>query len=131
MLLTKKDKALIKQWNELTRQLKDLKEKESKLRDQIFLKIFQNDKEGTREITFSDKVSLKCSQTYKRTIDALIFEEICYDLPNQYRESVARTEYILDKKVYDTLPQKVKDVFDDCLIVKPAKPSLKLITKED
>jgi hypothetical protein len=131
MLLTKKDKALIKQWDELTRQLKDLKEKESKLRDQIFSKLFDDDQEGTRELVFSDKVRLKCSQTYIRTIDSTIFEEICDDLPKQYRESVVRQKYNLNKTVYDALPQKVKDIFDDCLTVKPAKPSLKLITKED
>lgn len=131
MLLTKKDKELIKRWNELTKQLKDLKEKESKIRDQIFLKIFQKDQEGTREVTFSDQVSLKCVQTYTRLIDSTVFDEICDDLPKQYRESVVRQKYNLNKAVYDALPQKVKDVFDECLIVKPAKPSLKLITKEN
>lgn len=130
MLISKKDKELIKRWNELTKQLKSLKEKESKLRDQIFLKIFQNDKEGTREVIFSDKISLKCSQTYTRTIDSEIFEEICDDLPKQYRESVVRQKYNLNKAVYDALPQEVKDIFDDCLTIKPTKPSLKLVIKE-
>lgn len=131
MLLTKKDKELIKRWNELTKQLKDLKEKESKIRDQIFLKIFQKDQEGTREVIFSDQVSLKCVQTYTRSIDSTVFDEICDDLPKQYKESVVRQKYNLNKAVYDALPQKVKDIFDECLTVKPAKPNLKLITKED
>jgi hypothetical protein len=121
--------AMLSTWYKMAQELKKLKTKEILLRKDIFGKAFPDPKEGTNNYGLDDGYVLKGQYQLTRDIDEGAFnalkeklreEKINPDLLVQYKPSLV-------KKEYNKLTDEQKQLFDQCLIVKPGSPSLEIV----
>jgi len=124
--LTKKIKEKINEWNETTKQLKLIKSRESNLRDEIVDEVFPDRLEGTTRTELGAGFNLVVTQTYSRELDDSSFGEIFKRLPKGSKKKLIKTKVSLVKAAYDKLTSEERDIFDECITVKPNKPSLKI-----
>lgn len=121
------NKNLIKEWYEAQKNLDKWKNLESDLRDQVAKEFFDDAKEGTTKIPIDEDVTLVCDQRYNYTLDHDKVPTLLNKLPRGLKNTLVRKKFELVKKVYDIIDVQYKEIFDECLTVKPGKPQIKLV----
>ena len=113
----------IETWYALQKELARIKQAESVLREELFGELFgDHPPEGTHKHDLGDGFVLVGTQKYNRKIDVEILEK----LPATLAGKCVKTSFSLNKKAYDLLDKKDKDLFDECLVITPAKPAMKI-----
>lgn len=116
-------------WYKLSKELKALKVKESLLRKKIFHGAFPEPNEGTNSLVLTDGYCLKGKYTISRDIDigslgalkeTLRENKINVDILVNYKPSLVLREY-------RKLNEEERNLFDQCLIVKPGSPALEIV----
>lgn len=127
MLLTDNDKNLIKTWTTICERIRDLKSKETALRETLIEKYFPVLQEGTATLKLDEHYTLIANQSYNRKVNDELLDNVIRDLKSDVKKSeLVRTSVALIKKGYDKLDPVQKAVFATCLTISPAKPGLKL-----
>jgi len=117
------------EWYRLQDELKRIKASEMLLRQRIFGAYFPSPVEGTNSAPLADGWVLKGKHTINRDIDPGAlgamkeqFAEagISADALVQYKPSLVLKEY-------RTLTEEQRQLFDQCLIVKPGSPALEIV----
>jgi len=124
------------QWYELVDKLKKIKTAEMILRLKIFKHYFPEPKEGVNTFVLPDSYLLKGDYSYDRNVDeaALVTltpmlqdKGINLDVLIRRKPELALKEYrTLEKDQTEEGVQKLR-LFDQCLIIKPSTPSLKIV----
>lgn len=121
--------ADIAQWQELQKQLADLKQKESLMRDRIVRGLFAaNLKEGTNNFSLGNGYVLKGTHTITRTVDPAVLTTMWEHLKNQGVpvSALIKNKPELVKSEYSKLPEDLRHQFDQVLTIKPGSTSLKV-----
>lgn len=121
--------ADIAQWQELQKQLADLKQKESLMRDRIVRGLFAaNLKEGTNNFSLGNGYVLKGTHTITRTVDPAVLTTMWGHLKNQGVpvSALIKNKPELVKSEYSKLPEDLRHQFDQVLTIKPGSTSLKI-----
>lgn len=117
------------EWYRLQEELKKIKASEMLLRQKIFAAYFPSPKEGTNDAPLDDGYVLKGKHTINREVDPgalgalkdkLLEAGIKADALVQYKPSLVLKEY-------RTLTEEQRQLFDQCLIVKPGSPALEIV----
>lgn len=124
----KKLENLLPEWYLITKKIAPLRDSESAMRKSIFSMAFPEPKEGTNSLKLADGYVLKGVYGFNRKIDndvlTNIFEklteaEIPIDMLVKYKPEVKVT-------IYKELSEHQRKLFDECLTIEPASPSLKV-----
>lgn len=119
----------IQQWYVLQDQLKKLKASEMLLRTRIFKGLFPNPVEGTNSYPLPDQWVLKGGYKLTRNIDIgslqamrerFVAAGVRADSLVEYKPSLVLSEY-------RTLTEEQRQLFDQCLEIKPGSPSLEIV----
>lgn len=123
---TKKD---LEQWYELQKQISELKNKETLLRQKIFWFYFEDAKEGTNTYDLQDGFLLKGKRVVNRTLDYGVFQANVERFRNIgiTPEDLVRMKPELELKAYRGLTADQQKVFDECLVIKDGMPSLEIV----
>lgn len=123
---TKKD---LEQWYELQKQISELKNKETLLRQKIFGFYFEGAKEGTNTYDLQDGFLLKGKRVVNRTLDYGVFQANVERFRNIgiTPEDLVRMKPELELKAYRGLSADQQKVFDECLVIKDGMPSLEIV----
>lgn len=116
-------------WYEMAQQLKTLRAKEMTLRKKIFGNAFPDPKEGTNSYKLADGYMLKAQHKLDRSIDPGAFDAM-KDVLRKHEinpDSLVRYKPELVLREYRALGEKDRQLFDQCLIVKPGSPSLEIV----
>ena len=119
----------IEEWYKLQDQLKKLKASEMLLRQRIFRGLFPNPVEGTNSYPLPENWVLKAKYPITRNVDIGSFQAM--------RERFAAAGVLADSLVeykpslvlgeYRTLTEEQRQLFDQCLEIKPGSPSLEIV----
>lgn len=113
----------LKHWKQLCSKLKIMKEEEMELRKKIAAFYFQDPKIGTNTHK-QDGVVIKFKKSLNISVDAAVLPAVLKELPDDYEQHLVKYKPELMLKNYKTLPADSKAIFDECLIVKDASPSI-------
>ena len=116
--------------------LERAKEAESKLRDELVTELFSADKDaGSETIEIANGYALKATKKldYKLNnkngeVEALI-AVIGHDAVREMK--LIRWEPKLSETAYKNADPQTQKLFDDCLTIKPAKPSLEIVPPKE
>lgn len=116
-------------WYEMAAQLKKLKAQEILLRKKIFGAAFPDPDEGTNNYDLADGYVLKGKHTIQRDIDEGAFGALKEKLREEkiIPEDLVQYKPSLVKREYNKLTEEEKQLFDQCLIVKPGSPALEIV----
>jgi len=129
-MLTQDQKRTLYTWQLAKEALTSAKEQESAARDRAIDLIFPTRQEGATTIEITPTHSVTCTQPYTRSVDPDELKKVLKSFPRGSRKKLIKEKPTLIKKAYDALDTAGKTIFDDCLTVKPGKPSLKIVTKK-
>ena len=120
---------LLASWYEMADQLKSLRASEALLRKSIFKKAFPNPKEGTNKYELDDGYVLSGKYALTRSVDEGAYSSI---LDNLYEAKIKVDKLVkfkpsISKSEYSRLTDEQRDLFDQCLVIKPGSPSLDII----
>lgn len=135
--LSTRDQAII-EWRESAKVLARAKEKELELRKNALKECFDyedDDREGTQNLElgkgFKLKAVFKLNRTLDKDVDKVneVLDEIeKMDSEGKFiSERVVKFKPSLDKKEYDGMDEKYKEVLNEVLTMKPATPSLTFV----
>lgn len=117
-------------WYEMSKQLADLRVKESLLRKKVFGGLFPAPVEGSRNVhDLGNGYKLKATHVIQRDIDEGEFTARVPDFraagfdPNK----LVRRKPELIKSAYNELTAEQKNLFDFALIIKPGSPQLEVV----
>lgn len=130
-IITQKTKEIINAWHETTKQLAILKRKEADLRDELVEALFPNRLEGTTRRELGAGYDIVVTQRYSREIDESALRGVLRRFPKGAKKNLVKTSVSLIKKAYDALDAEHKAIFDECLTIKPQKPSLRIDEPKD
>lgn len=120
-------KELIR-WKEMADELRILRKAEMELRRTLFAHAFPNPTEGTNTLPLSRGWVLKGQYGLDRNIDEAALTTMLDDLREQeIPEDIVQRKPLLVKKVYNKLTDVQRQVFDQCLIIKPSSPSMEIV----
>lgn len=116
-------------WYEMSKTLKELKVSEILLRKKIFTSAFPNPEEGSNDFKLEDGWVLKGKFGLTRTIDEGAFNALREKLQqvNVNPDSLVQFKLTLVKSKYNKLTTEEQLLFDQCLVIKPATPSLEIV----
>lgn len=126
MILTKKTKQQVAEWKKIAEELKVLRKKESVLRDELVDTLAPNRTEGITEIELGYGYKLHITQPYIRDIDDELLVETKKKIKRSILNKLLRTKVSLNKKEYDNMDELTREIFNECIIVKPGKPQMKI-----
>lgn len=118
----------LKLWQEKVTELALLKEEETNLRKELFNLYFVDPQEGTNTVELSNDWVLKGTHKLTRKIQEDKLPEISKQ-PGMRAvlKNVLKYKPSLDKKEYEKLPDDKRNLFDNCLVISPAMPSLSIV----
>jgi hypothetical protein len=121
--------AMLSEWYKMAADLKILKAKESLLRKKIFDLAFDDPKEGTNNYDLADGYVLKGKHNINRDIDVGAFNALKEKLreDGMRPDDLVRYKPELAKAEYNKLTEDQKQLFDQCLIIKPGSPGLEIV----
>lgn len=119
------------EWHKLQEQLAELKDKEMNLRKQITDLYFDVQKEGTQKQALPSGWQLKAVIKYNYSIDAASLPAVLEKLPEGTADTLIKYKPEMSKSVYAKLKPEVRQIFDECLVIKPGAPSLELIAPKE
>ena len=111
---------LLEQEYELSAQLKELKEKESKLRREICLQLLEGKAAGTHKFEYPGLL-VKATKGYNYALDQEKLADIIDKLPADQYECL-NIKYALKMGEYKNLEDT--DMLDECITVSEAMPTL-------
>ena len=115
-------------WNEMVTELRVLRKAEMELRRAIFTTAFPDPVEGTNKLNLSQGWVLKGQYSLERTVDEAVLTTQLDELRQaQIPEDIIVRKPSLVKRVYNTLNDDQRLLFDQCLIIKPASPSMEIV----
>ena len=115
-------KAKVKEWIDLSAQLKEIKEREAELRKEIAEYILEDKKKGAKQGKISI-FTLKATGKLNRNIDKPLLQAIWSDLSKEEKQAIKFTPTVVEKE-YKTLPADSK--LHRCIEEKPGMPSLEI-----
>lgn len=116
------------EWYRLQAELKRVKTSEMLLRVMIFKGFFPDPREGTNNFTLPDGHVLKGGHVINREVDPGSYQA----LQPQFQQAgilfndLVKWEPKLKIAQYRTLTEEQRNLFDQCLIIKPGSPSLEI-----
>jgi hypothetical protein len=119
----------IQQWYVLQDQLKKLKASEMLLRIRIFKGLFPNPVEGTNNYPLPEQWVLKGGYKLTRNIDIGSLQA----MRERFAAAGVRADSLVEYKPslvlseYRTLTDEQRQLFDQCLEIKPGSPSLEIV----
>lgn len=118
----------LEQWYALKDQLKTLSEKEMSLRKEIAEGYFPNPIEGTNTVDIGGGYALKGQFKYNRKVDTPILLNLKEKfLANKIRvDALVEFKPSLVLKEYRQLTEEERTLFDGCLIITPASPTIEI-----
>jgi hypothetical protein len=130
----------LSEWYTVSEQLKELKKKERALRKEIFNDVFPSPDEGINTLNIDDNYvpegsyksnigycyALKGVYKYTRSVVEKNIPDVKKHFPPERLNALIKYRPSLVLSEYNKLNKKQKLVFDHCLVVKPATPSLKI-----
>ena len=121
--------ADLEKWYKLANELKSIKAQEILLRKKIFAGKFPDPIEGTNTCPLEDGWVLKGTYSLDRAIDQGAFDAIKEKLEeeNVSPDSLVQYKPSLVKRAYNTLTAEQRNLFDQCLIIKPGSPSMTIV----
>lgn len=116
-------------WYQMSQELRTLKAKESLLRKKIFGSAFPDPKEGTNNYDLADGYVLKGQHVLNRDVDIGALDALKPKLREEgvNPDNLVKYKPELKKAEYNKLTQEQKQLFDQCLIIKPGSPSLEIV----
>lgn len=129
--------AQIEAWYDMAQELKNLKFQESTLRKKIFAALFPNPKEGgANYYDLPDDYKLQGKFSYDRKVDEAVFDNFLDTMVGEKIpvDNVFPPKRTFSKSAYNALNDDQKEMVDECLIIKPASPSMSIkapITKKE
>jgi len=129
--------ADINKWYELQAQLKSIKASEMLLRTKIYKGLFKDPKEGTNTIPLNQGWVLKAKHVINRDVDQASLTA-CSQIDeatqmSRFSSNGIHTEKLIKwkpelvTKEYRLLTDEQRQIFDECLIIKPGSPSLEIV----
>jgi hypothetical protein len=130
MPLTVEQQAALNEWRESAAQSKFWKERESALRDAIVAALFDSSKdEGSQTIEivpgWSAKATKKLDYKLDNSDDKVI--AVCAILDGDLAPKLIKWKPELSISTYKQLDAPTQALFNGCLTIKPAKPTLEII----
>jgi len=125
------------EWYRLQEQLRTVKAAESMLRAKIFKGMFKDPKEGTNTIPLNQGWVLKAKHVINRDVDQASLTA-CSQIDeatqmSRFSSNGIHTEKLIKwkpelvTKEYRLLTDEQRQIFDECLIIKPGSPSLEIV----
>lgn len=116
-------------WYKLSKELKLLRVKEMLLRKSLFATMFPDPDEGVNKYDLDDGYVVKGTYALERKIDQGAFDAMKEKLIEAEVKVDAIVTYApsLAKKVYNALNEDQVNLMDQCLIIKPASPSMEIV----
>lgn len=120
---------LLSEWYEMSVELKALRAKEMAMRKMIFGKAFVDPKEGTNKFELPDGYVLNGQYKLERKIDQGALDALKVKLRDKQVNPDKLVEYkpSLVLREYRKLDEDARQLFDQCLIVKPGSPSMEVV----
>lgn len=137
--MTPEQTELLTNWTRAVEQVaatKSLVENEMALRKQVMASFFPEPKEGTNNLELEAGWKLKAVYKLDRKVDEAALPAIMEKLRtfNVNPDLLIKRKVELDTTGYKTLlsisPETVK-IFDECLTIKPASPSIELVPPKE
>lgn len=135
MALTAEQQALVAEWNAAKEQAdniaKPLTEREMVLRRMVVASLFPSPVEGAKnKESLPEGWSIKLTYSIDRKIDIAALPSISEQLRAMEvnPDKLVRYKPELETKEYKSLPENVRKVFDQALIIKPSTPQLELLS---
>lgn len=125
--------ALLKQWSEAKAEVAaicaPIIAKEMKLRKQLFAMAFPAPTEGTNNVDLPHGWKVKATYKLDRKIDEASLPAVLETLRklDVVADALVRYKPEIDTKAYKALSEPNRAVFDSCLTIKPASPTIELI----
>lgn len=121
--------ADLSEWYKMAQDLRNLKAKESLLRKKIFGSAFPDPKEGTNNYDLPDGYVLKGQHVLNRDVDIGALDALKPKLREEGMnpDNLIKYKPELKKAEYNKLTEEQKNLFDQCLIIKPGSPSLEIV----
>ena len=116
-------------WYVMQDQLRKLKADEMALRQRIFKTYFPNPQEGTNKYDLPDSYELNATYPITRDVDLGAFKAN----RERFVEAGINADTLVEYKasllvsVYRKLTAEQTTLFDQCLVVKPGSPSMKIV----
>lgn len=124
------------EWDRLKKQLDAVKASEMLLRKKIFGCCFASPKEGTNDFALANGYVLKGDYKIDRTLDVGTFNALkaapAEGLMSPLQQAGINPDKLVEYKPslvlkeYRTLTDEQRKFFDQCLVIKPGAPSLKI-----
>ena len=127
MPLTAAQDAKLRIWFEMKQMLERAKEAESKLRDELVTELFSADKDAGYALKSTKKLDYKLNNK-NGEVEALI-AVIGHDAVREMK--LIRWEPKLSETAYKNADPQTQKLFDGCLTIKPAKPSLEIVPPKE
>jgi len=123
------NKETLEKWYLMQEELKDLREKEAKLRALIFSACFSEPKEGTNKYELEGGYVLNATLPITRKVDIAAFEAMKELLAenNLSSDKLVNWKPELNMKQYRCLDADELDLVDQFLIIKEGSPQLKIV----
>lgn len=120
--------ADLEEWYRLQAELKRIKTSEMLLRVKIFKAYFPEPREGTNNFTLPDGHVLKGGHVVNREVDPGSFTALQpqFTAAGIMYNDLVKWAPTLKVAPYRTLTEEQRNLFDQCLIVKPGSPSLEI-----
>lgn len=119
-------------WEEKKKQLAVLKQEEMLLRTRIYKHFFKAPEEGTNNHSLAEGWLLKAKRIIDRKVDlgslqALASEGGLFHLKGINANNLIHWTPELNTKEYRALPEPMREIFDQCLIIKDGSPQLEIV----
>lgn len=121
---------LLFRWQEVTRQLSDLKAKEMEMRQKLFSSAFAMPKEGVNNFELMPNLIVKGTYKLNRTVDKSTLGATLKQLPSGYEEALINWKPEVKVSAYKKLTDDQRLIFDQCLTIKPGSPTLAIVHKD-
>lgn len=115
------------EWKQTADHLRALKDKEAKLRAQLFGFFFTEPTEGTNTIDLARGWKLKGIHKINRNIDEAALPATLEELGEGMEEKLITYKPQLNMREYKKLTDEQRQTLDHALIVKPGAPTLEIV----
>ena len=122
---------LLSEWAEVAESLKNLKKKELEMRNKLVDHFFPKPVEGTNTFDLGNAWKLKDKHKINRSCDEASFDSVFEKLPEGFKDSLIKFKPSVNLKEYRRLSDAHRNIFDECLIIKPGTPELALVPPKE
>lgn len=119
----------LKEWDDVNKQLKALKQREALLRANVVRCLFPVLKEGTNNHSLGNGYVIKATHSTTRSIDPALLTNLWNNMLEQGIEvsSLVKNKPELVKSEYNKLGEQERHFFDQVLTIKPGSTSVEIV----